>query len=338
MFKKLILSALLASNVAQAELVILAEGFDPHANLVADFEAETGEKVIITSTSFKDNLVLLENYNQPEVLAEPNSVKPDLLIAKDMVFISQAKQLGFTQAMDQLPVFNDVHPGMMDSTDLHWVGLTYRARTLVYGTNVDVSSVNTYEDLAKPEWAGRLCLRTSNNSYNYGLVSFLIEQYGQSQAKDILLGWMDNLAMPVFAGDSLILNAINSGECEVGITNHYYLAREYEKAAGQGTQFNVKVKYLNQGQGGVHTNGYGVALLKTSTQKELAQKFVEMLLAEKAQLQLSTSHYSYPVNRNFQAQSLVAGWGEFESSQLVWSKIGENLDLAEQLMQETNYQ
>jgi iron(III) transport system substrate-binding protein len=280
---------------------------------------------------------MLQNYSDPAVLAQPDSVKPDLIIAKDLVFLTQIKNLGLTQAMDQLPIFSDIKPGMMDSKDLHWVGITYQARTLAYGVNVDVSSINSYEDLAKPEWAGRLCVRTSNNSYNYGLVSFLIAEYGYEDAKDILLGWMDNLAMPVFKGDTLILNAINSGECEVGIVNHYYLAREYDKAQGQGTKYNVNIKYLNQGQGGVHTNGYGVALLKTSKEKALAQQFVEMLLSEKAQLEISTSQFAYPVVQNIDAQSLIQAWGEFETSPLVWSELGENLDLAEQLMQEVDY-
>ena len=342
MFKKLILSAFLISSIASihahAELVILAEGFAPHANLVADFEALTGEKVVITDAPFADNLVMLQNYSDPKALAQPGAVKPDLIIAKDLVFLSEVKNQGLTQAFDPLAVFNNIKPGMMDSKDLHWVGITYRARTLAYGTNVDVSSINTYADLAKPEWAGRLCVRTSDNSYNYGLVSFLIAEYGYDDAKDILLGWMDNLAMPVFRGDTLILNAINSGECEVGIVNHYYLARELDKAQGQGTQYNVNLKILNQGQGGVHTNGYGVALLKTSSEKALAQKFVEMLLSEKAQVQISTSQFAYPVIANVKAQTLIQAWGEFETSPLVWSELGENLDLAEQLMQEVDYE
>ncbi len=341
MFKKNFLSALFMSfttfNFAHAELVILAESFEPHANLIADFEALTGEKVVISNAAFKDNLITLTNFLEPNVLSAPESVKPDLIIAKDLVFLSQVKKLGFTQAFDDLEIFSDLRPGMMDETDLHWVGLTYRARTLAYGTNVDVSQVNSYEDLAKPEWAGRLCVRTSNSSYNLGFVSYLLLEYGEAKAKDILLGWMDNLALPVFTGDTLILNAINSGECEVGIVNHYYLAREYEKARGQRTKYNVNIKYLNQKQKGVHTNGYGVALLKSSANKDLAQEFVTMLLSEKAQLQISSSQFSYPVIQKLEAQSLIKEWGSFEASPIIWSEIGDNLDQATQLMKDVNY-
>lgn len=331
------ISALLTCNIARAELTILAEGFDPHTNLVTEFENSTGEQVTILSSSFSDNLDRLKHYNKPEVISQPNSVKPDLIIAKDIVYLAQLKQEGFTQAFDASPLFAEIKTGMMDSIDNHWVGLSYRARTLAYGSNVDVSSIETYEDLAKPEWAGRLCVRTSNSSYNYGLVSYLITEYGEAKASDILLGWMDNLAQPVFSSDGQILTALNAGVCDVGIVNHYYLAREYAKAQAEGTTFNVNIKFLNQGHGGVHTNGYGIALLKTSQNKDLALQFVNSLLSEKAQIQISSSQFAYPVINGLKAQTPIQSWGDFETSPLIWSEVGQNLDAAKQLILDVDY-
>jgi iron(III) transport system substrate-binding protein len=324
-------------SVAKADLIVLAEGFDTYTNLINDFESATGETVWLLNANFKDNMDRITQYNLPENLSQKGAVKPDLLITKDLVYLAQVKKAGYTKPFDQLPIFQKIKPGMMDSKDNHWVGISYRARTLAYGPNVDVSELNTYEDLSKTEWAGRICLRTSNSSYNLGMVSYLISEYGETKAKDILLGWVDNLAQPEFKSDGDILKALNSGECEVGIVNHYYLAREYEKAQADGTSFNVKIKYLNQGQGGVHTNGYGVALLNTSENKDTAQKFVEMLLSEKAQLQISSTQLAFPVIQGLTAQTLIQGWGDFETSPLVWSEIGENTDLAQKLMLETNY-
>lgn len=339
MFKFLFIIATLACSYANAELVILSEGgFSSYTNLIAEFEAQTGEKVLIVDSNFGTNLQILDGSALPETVGLPNSVTPDLIFAKDLTYLAQAKAYGFTQSFDALPIFNKVKAGMVDLKDRHWVAVAYRARTLAYGINVDISSINTYEDLAKPEWAGRLCLRTSNNSYSYGLVSYLIEEYGQPKAKEILLGWMDNLAMPVHRGDGLLLQDLHTGVCEVGIINHYYLAREYYKAEGQGTKFNVKIKYLNQGKGGVHTNGYGVALLKSSKNKDLAQKFVEHFLSDKAQMEISTSKFNFPVIESLSPASLVKDWGTFETSPLDWADIGENLDAAAQLMKETDYE
>lgn len=339
MFKFLFIIALMACNAAKADVVILSEGgFSSYTDLIADFEAKTGEKVLIVDSTFGDNINILTHKAQPDSVGLPNSVTPDLIIAKDLVYLAQVKAMGLTQSFDNLPVFQNIKEGMYDQKDQHWVALAYRARTLVHNINVDVSSIETYEDLSKPEWAGRLCLRTSNNSYNYGLVSYLIEEYGAPKAKDILLGWMDNLAMPVFASDGQMLISVHTGECEVALVNHYYLAREYYKAEGQGTQFNVKVKFLNQGHGGVHTNGYGAALLKSSQNKAMAQKFVEHFLSESAQLEISSSKFNYPVLKSLKAQSLIQAWGEFETSPLDWADIGENLEAASELIKEVGYQ
>ncbi len=349
-----LITALIACNflvfTSKAELVIFAEGMADHGNLIADFELQTGEKVIITDSSFADNLESLKNYSDPKVLAQPNSLKPDLFITKDITYFSALKSQGFTQSMDLLSEFELIKTGMMDSIDQHWVGLTFRARTLVFRSGVDVSAINTYSDLAKPEFEGYLCLRKADNSYNYGLVSYLIEQYGEADAETILLGWMTNLAQPIDdkKGDSVLIKDVSAGLCDLALVNHYYLAREYQTAEAEQRKMNVNVKYLNQGQGGVHVNGFGVAFLKTSQQKDLAQKFVKMLLSEKAQTQIATAQFAFPTISTLADQVMNQGWGKFnydpangwgpfEASPLVWSKIGENLNAAKQLMLDTQY-
>lgn len=366
-FKKKIIFAFIVCSFtlskAFADLVVFAEGFQPHANLIKDFEATTGEKVIITDVSFKDNYASLLNYSNPATLSQPNSVKPDLFITKDLVYMNQLKMGQHTQAFDVLPEFQSLQPGMMDSKDLHWVGLTFRARTLVYRDDVDVSQINAYEDLASKDWNGSLCLRKADNSYNYALVSYMIENYGYEDAKQILLGWLDDLALPIDdKGDSAIITSVSTGECDLGIVNHYYLAREYVKAEGEGRSLNVNIKYLNQngtqnnalGKNGVHVNGYGVALLKTSQQKDLAQQFVKMLLSEKAQLEMAASQFTFPVIKPWTEKVMnegwgtfnydsKKGWGKFESSPLDWSVIGKHLDTTKNqkntinLMLETGY-
>ncbi len=341
MFKFLILIALLVSSHANAnnsaELTILSEGFSLHSNLVDDFKLQYGVEVVVLDQKFDDNLARLQYYNQPDILSGKNSVKPDLIIAKDLVYLTELKKQGFTKSFNPLSAFSEIKEGMMDTKDLNWIGLTFRARTLAYGSNVDVSSINSYEDLASPEWAGRICLRTSSNSYNQGLIAYLVTKHGQEKARKIMAGWVNNLAAPVYSKDGLILNALNSGECEVGLVNHYYLAREYAKAQAEGTKFNVELKFLDQENGGVHVNGYGVALLKTTQNQDLAERFVEMLLTEKAQLQISYSQFAYPVIKNLNSQSLVQIWGEFKTSPLIWSEIGDNLDLANELAKDVNY-
>lgn len=348
MFKKLLFYAILLSGFnSQAELIIMAEGMDNNLDLIQDFERATGEKVKLISAAFKDNYDALSNLRSYSEVQVFKAEAPDLFITKDITYLAKLKSEGFTQAFDDLTVFKSIKAGMMDTKDRHFVGLTYRARTLVYHKDADVSEINSYEDLAQTDFEDQLCLRTSNSSYNTALVSFLITEYDTPLAKtkisaeDILLGWLNNLTQPVHKGDTQILTDIHTGLCSLGLANHYYLAREFEKAEAEGRSFDVRIKFLNQDaeHTGTHVNGYGAALMSTSSgdRRSLAHKFVEMLLSEKAQVQLSTQQHAYPVLEGLEPQSLIQTWDKFKPSDLSWSELAEKIPAAELLIKSTNY-
>ena len=64
-------------------------------------------------------------------------------------------------------VLNEAVPESLRDPDGQWYALSRRARTIVYSSE-RVSSAeapSTYEELAGPEWKGRLCLRNSSNTY-----------------------------------------------------------------------------------------------------------------------------------------------------------------------------
>src|SRR5690606_39709412 len=75
-----------------------------------------------------------------------------------------------------------------------WIGLSVRARTIVYSTErVQPDELSSYEDLADERWRGRLCLRTSKSVYNQSLVAMMIEAHGEEKTEDIVRGWVANL-------------------------------------------------------------------------------------------------------------------------------------------------
>lgn len=325
------------TSSAFADVTVYIEGngdgsaISTYSSAAQEFENLTGEKIVFIDGAFSDNLKRL-NANK----AAGNIETPDLLITKDIVHLAELKASGLTQAFTELSIFNKVYPSMKD-TENQWVGLSYRTRTLVYGSQVDVSGIETYTDLAQPEWAGRLCLRTSTSNYNRSLAAYLLAEYGESESENILMGWMDNLAMDVFQKDSLILEAINNGECEIGLVNHYYLAREVAAAQGKGLSYNVDIKYLNQNQDGVHTNGYGISLLLTSKDTVLAEKFVEILLSDRFQLEFTKAQYTFPVIMGLEANTLIKDWGSFKPSDVNWSEIADALVPAQNLVEKVKY-
>ena len=90
---------------------------------------------------------------------------------------------------------------------------------------VEEGAITSYEDLGDPDFRGRVCLRTSNNEYNQSWVADRIAKYGEAETEELLESIMAN-EPKILGSDVDVLEAIAAGDCDVGLTNHYYLARE----------------------------------------------------------------------------------------------------------------
>ena len=87
---------------------------------------------------------------------------------------------------------------------------------------------------------------------------------------------MDNEPQ-ILGSDVDVLEAIAAGDCDVGLTNHYYLARELE----EDPDFPVAPAWP---EGGAHTNVSGVGLVKgAGEQRANAIRLMEFLTAREAQ-------------------------------------------------------
>jgi len=103
---------------------------------------------------------------------------------------------------------------------------------------------SSYEALADPKWAGKLCLRTSKKVYNRSLMASMIDAYGYDEAKAVVLGWVSNLATEVFSNDTNALKAVSSGQCGVTIVNTYYLARLLDDPKYDNLSFFGQIKEI----------------------------------------------------------------------------------------------
>src|SRR5688572_14289676 len=139
-------------------------------------------------------------------------------------------------------------------------------------------AVTSYEDLGKPQFEGRLCLRTSNNEYNQSLVADRIAKHGEAATEKLLRSWMANRPQ-ILGSDVDVLEAIAAGRCDVGLTNHYYLGRILEDDPG----FPVAPAWPDQDGAGAHTNLSGVALVKGAAHKADAIALMEYLTSPPAQ-------------------------------------------------------
>ena len=120
---------------------------------------------------------------------------------------------------------------------------------------------------------GKLCLRTSKKVYNQSLVAMLIAEHGEAKTETIVRGWVANLATEPFSNDTLLMEAIAAGQCDVGIVNTYYFGRLLRDKP----ELPIKLFWADQAGNGVHVNISGAGVTTHAPHAAAARKFLEWL-------------------------------------------------------------
>ncbi len=279
--------------------------------LFEKYETEQGVKIkYITGKA----AVLLQR-----VLSEGSSTDADILLTVDAGNLWHAAQKGILSPVNS-PILEKNIPSHYKDPDNLWFGLSVRARTIVYNTDkVKKSDLTSYEDLAGDAWKDRLLLRTSKKVYNQSLIAMLIATLGEDKTKEVVKGWVNNLAAPPYSSDTKVLEAIAAGQGDVGVVNTYYYGRLMKK----NPKLPLGIFWADQSGNGVHVNVSGAGVLKYSKNKEQAIQFLEWLSKEEAQKMFADANMEYPVNSAVEPHTYVKNWGTFKGSQMNLAKAGQ---------------
>ena len=295
---------LIASTTAQAadEVVVYSSRIDELIKPVFDaYTKKTG--VPIKFITDKEAPLM------QRIKAEGENATADLLLTVDAGNLWQAEQMGILQPFTSKVIDANI-PAQYRAASHAWTGLSLRARTIAYSTaRVKPGELTTYEALADKQWEGRLCLRTAKKVYNQSLTATLIETHGAAKTEEIIKGWVSNLSTDVFSDDVSVLEAINAGQCDVGIVNTYYYGRLHKQKPDLG----VKLFWPNQGDRGVHVNLSGIGLTKHAPHPEAAKALVEWMTTPEAQSIFAGVNQEFPANPSVAPSAEVASWGSFKA-------------------------
>ena len=271
------------------------------------------------------------------IKTEGQNTPADLLITVDAGNLGYAAAEGIFQAINSAVINDTVAPHLRDEQDL-WTGLSLRARTIVYSTErVKPDDLSTYQALGESQWQGRLCLRTSKKVYNQSLVAMLIAEQGEVKAEQTVAAWIANLAISPTSNDTKVMQAIEAGQCDVGIVNTYYFGRLEAK----NPDLPLALFWPNQSvakNSGVHVNVSGAGILKYSNNPDQARRLLEWLVSEQAQALFAGLNKEYPVISRGAIDPQVSAWGAFKQSPLALSKAFQLQPAAVKLMDRVGYQ
>ncbi|GAB2197612.1 extracellular solute-binding protein [Sessilibacter sp. MAH4] len=289
------------------------------------YQQETGTEIRYITDSAGPLLARLK--------AEGANTPADLFVTVDAGFLWQASNEGVLQPFDSEILKTNI-PESLRSTQDDWVGLSLRARTIIYSTDrVNPEDLSTYEALAGPDWNGRLCLRTAKKVYNQSLVATMIKTLGEPETESIVGGWVKNLAAAPFSNDNQAMEAVVAGLCDATIVNTYYYGRMKE----DNPDLPLAVFWPNQDDRGVHVNVSGAGITKYAKNPVAAKDFLEWLSKPEAQYIFAEANQEYPVNPEVEPSELVKSWGEFKADSVNVEAAGRLQAEAIKLMDRVGY-
>jgi iron(III) transport system substrate-binding protein len=265
------------SPSAGAESIVLYSGRAETliAPLLETFTAETGIEV---SVRYGESAEMAAT-----ILEEGDNSKVDVFLAQD------AGALGAVGAAANPTTLPQDLLDLVDSkyraSDGSWIGISGRARTLIYNPDLVSDLPLSVLDLADPGWKGRIAIAPTNASFQSFVTGMRITE-GDERTAEFLAALKENAV--TYEKNGQIVDAVENGEVAAGLTNHYYW---YGKAVEVGQEsMKSKLSWFAAGDPGNLVNIAGVTQLSDNP---AALTFIRWLLSETAQEYFTETTFEY---------------------------------------------
>ena len=248
------------------------------APFLEEFTKETG---ISVELRFGDSAALAA-----QILEEGNNSPADVFLSQDAGSLGAVNSAGLVVALDA-DLLSRV-PVEFQAKDGGWVGITGRARVMVYSPGRVSTLPKTVDDLTAPEWKGRLGIAPTNASFQ-AFVTAMIQARGEENTENWLRAIKANKPT-LFEKNSQIVEAVDAGSIDLGLVNHYYIWEVEEELK---RVINAKIEFFQPGDLGNLINASGGAILKSSKNQDSARKLLEFLISDAIQEKFVTDTHEY---------------------------------------------
>lgn len=260
------------------------------------------------------------------LLEEGSSSPADLFFAQDPGGLGAIEEL-----LTPLPTsILDNVPDWARSNDGLWVGISGRARTLVYNTERlgEDDLPNDMWGLTDPKWKGRIGWAPSNASFQTMITGMRV-QWGEARTTEWLEGMIKNDPVP-YPKNTPQVAAVAAGEIDLGLVNHYYLFRFL---AEEGDAFPARNYHMRNGGPGALVMVAGTGILKQAKNPENAQTLIEFFLSKVGQQYFTSSTFEYPLVEGTKVNRLLVPLDEIKQPKIGASDLAD-LDGTQKLFQQ----
>jgi iron(III) transport system substrate-binding protein len=287
------------------------------------FTAATGIEVRFTTGS--------DPQLRERLKAEGANTPADVLMTADAGSLALAAADGLLASIDSEALEAAIPDNLQDPGNT-WFALSRRLRVIMVSERIpEADQPTTYAAVGDAALRGRLCLRPATHPYTQSLVSSIIAAEGAEGAKAIVDSWVAN--EPTYIdSDTKMLESIEAGECDVALTNSYYLGRILKE---KGT-FPVRLVWPEQDGRGAHQNISGAGVTANAVNPAAAQVLIEWLATE-GQAEFASVNAEYPAAQGVAPEEVLVGFGEFKADPIAVARFGELQPEAVKLLDAAGY-
>lgn len=245
--------------------------------LIDQYVAETGVEVQVRYAGSAELAA--------QILEEGDNSPADVFMAQDAGALGAVSKAGYLRELDA-DLLKLIAPEYR-AADGTWMGVSGRVRVFNYNPEKVLELPSSVLDLAGPDWKGRVGIAPTNSSFQAFVTALrLIE------GDDVALAWLEAMKENgvIYEKNSAILEAVESGQVDAGLINHYYW---YARGNEVGFEnLNSEIAAFESQDVGNLRNVAGVGILSEDSR---AKAFVQFLLSETAQQYFVTETSEYPL-------------------------------------------
>ena len=288
--------------------------------LIEQFTADTG---IAVETRYAGSGELAA-----QLITEGDKSPADVFLSQDAGALGAVSKAGLLAPIDA-PTLQSV-PKQFSAADGTWVGVSGRARVLVYNPTLAPDPPNTIDGLLAPQWKGKIGFAPSNASWQ-AFVTGLRVVRGEDGAAQWLRAFKAQDPQ-AFENNVAVRDAVDSGQVALGLVNHYYL---YELIQSKGADaVTARNMFMAPGDPGGLINVSGVGVLKSAPNPEGAQAFAAYLVGESAQKYFAQETSEYPLVAGVAPSAEMPPLGDLQPPAVDLSQL-DDIEATQELLVQT---
>lgn len=224
------------------------------------------------------------------LLEEAANPVADIFITTELFTVQSLATQGVFQSY--LPADADQLPAEFIGQDQTWIGLTRRARVIMYNSELVSAqeAPTSIFDLTDAKWKGQIAAAGTTNGSMQAQIAAMRQLLGEEATEEWLKGLLAN-EVTFFGGHTDVRKAVGSGEFKIGLVNHYYFYLQQAEGSPVG------IVFPDQGEGeiGLITNATAAGIVKGAHNLVAAQAFMDFLISPEGQKLFAELNYEYPL-------------------------------------------